>query len=53
MDNLEEPEKDLVALGFVEAIPYSPEGDPLLALLGPSLREVAQELGLFNQVSDR
>jgi hypothetical protein len=42
----DDPEKDLIGLGFVENIPYSPEGDPLLALLGPSLRAVAIELGL-------
>ena len=46
-DAAEDPEKDLIGLGFVENIPYSPEGDPLLSLLGPSLREVARELGLM------
>lgn len=45
-----EPEKDLIGLGFVETIPPSPEGDPLLYLLGPSLREVAVELGLVGPV---
>lgn len=44
----EAPEKDLIGLGFVETIPGSPEGDQLLDKLGPSLRHVAKELGLFN-----
>lgn len=39
-------EKDLIGLGFVEALPAAPEGDPLLERLGPSLRQVAEELGL-------
>lgn len=41
------PEQDLIALGFVEAIPFTPEGDPLLQLLGPEMRKVAKELGLL------
>jgi hypothetical protein len=44
------PERDLISLGFVEAIPYTPEGDPLLDLLDPLLREEAEVLGLFNPV---
>lgn len=49
----ESPEKDLIGLGFVENIPYSPEGDPLLGLLGPSLREVALELGLLGPTGSK
>lgn len=40
-------EKDLIGLGFVEAIPCEPEGAPLLRRLGPHLSQVARELGLF------
>ncbi len=42
-----DPEKDLIALGFVEVIPIAPDGNPLLKLLGPTLHEVARELGLL------
>ena len=41
------PEKDLIALGFVEAIPFPPEGAPLLLRLGSQLTQVARELGLL------
>ena len=41
------PEKDLIALGFVEAIPFPPEGAPLLLRLGTQLTQVARELGLL------
>lgn len=37
----------LIAVGFVEMLPATPAGDPLLELLGPSLRQVAQEMSLF------
>ncbi|NPD03761.1 hypothetical protein HN031_03565 [Nocardioides sp. zg-1308] len=43
----EPAEKDLIGLGFVEAIPYRPEGAPLLARLGPELTQVADDLGLL------
>ncbi|MBL0749275.1 hypothetical protein [Nocardioides baculatus] len=43
----EAPEKDLIGLGFVEAIPYPPEGAALLLRLGPELTQVAGELGLL------
>lgn len=39
-------EKDLIGLGFVEAIPYPPEGAALLLRLGPQLTQVARDLGL-------
>lgn len=38
-------EKDLIGLGFVEAIPYPPEGAALLLRLGPELTQVARDLG--------
>lgn len=41
------PEKDLIGLGFVEAIPFPPEGAALLLRLGPELTGVAHELGLL------
>ncbi len=41
------PEKDLIALGFVEAIPFPPEGAALLLRLGSGLTQVARELGLL------
>jgi hypothetical protein len=41
-------EKDLIGLGFVEAIPFRPAGAPLLARLGPELTQVASELGLLS-----
>ena len=41
------PERDLIGLGFVEAIPSTPYGDPVLRLLGPAMHEVAAELGLL------
>lgn len=40
-------EKDLIGLGFVEAIPLPPEGTALLLRLGPHLTQVADELGFF------
>lgn len=40
-------EKDLIGLGFVETIPFPPEGAPLLLRLGPRLTQVADELGLL------
>lgn len=46
------PERDLIALGFVEAVPYTPQGDPLLRLLGPAMHEVAGELGLLAPITD-
>lgn len=45
-DAAEPPEKDLIGLGFVETIPYPPEGAPLLLRLGPSLTQVAEEIGI-------
>jgi len=39
--------EELIAVGFVEMLPATPAGDPLLELLGPSLRHVAQEMNLF------
>lgn len=39
-------EKDLIGLGFVETIPYPPEGNALLLRLGPKLTQVARDLGL-------
>lgn len=44
-------EKDLIGLGFVEAIPFPPEGAPLLLRLGPHLTRVADELGILQQRS--
>ncbi len=41
------PEKDLIGLGFVEAIPLPPEGTALLLRLGPHLTQVADDLGFF------
>ena len=41
------PLQDLIGLGFVEMLPATPVGDPLLALLPPALNQVAHELGLF------
>jgi hypothetical protein len=40
-------QRDLIGLGFVEVIPYPPEGGPLLARLGPNLTQVANDLGLL------
>lgn len=45
-DAADAPEKDLIGLGFVETIPYPPEGAPLLLRLGPSLTQVAEEIGI-------
>lgn len=39
--------KDLIGLGFVEALPYPPEGAALLLRLGPELTGVARDLGLL------
>jgi CdiI immunity protein len=41
------PLQDLIGLGFVEMLPATPVGDPLLDLLPPALNQVAHELGLF------
>ena len=46
--NAEAAEKDLIGLGFVEAIPFPPEGAALLLRLGPALTHVAGELGLLS-----
>jgi hypothetical protein len=43
----EPAEKDLIGLGFVEAISYPPDGATLLLRLGPALTHVAGELGLL------
>jgi hypothetical protein len=43
----EPAEKDLIGLGFVEAIPARPDGAALLMRLGPGLTEVAGDLGLL------
>ena len=40
-------EKDLIGLGFVEAVPAAPEGAALLMRLGSGLTEVAGDLGLL------
>ena len=48
----EPAEKDLVGLGFVEAIPYRPAGAPLLTRLGPELTQVAAELGLLTDPTE-
>jgi hypothetical protein len=48
----EAAEKDLIGLGFVEAIPYNPVGAPLLARLGPELTQVATELGLLTNPNE-
>lgn len=45
----EPAERDLIGLGFVEAIPFPPPGAPLLLRLGPQLTRVAEELGLMEQ----
>ena len=34
--------EELIAVGFVEMLPATPSGDPLLELLGPSLRQAAR-----------
>lgn len=43
------PERDLIAPGFVEAIPFPPEGEALLRRLGPELAAVARELGILRK----
>ena len=43
----EADEKDLIGLGFVECIPFPPEGAALLLRLGPALTQLASELGLL------
>ena len=43
----EPAEKDLIGLGFVETIPFPPEGAPLLLRLGPELTQVAEEIGIL------
>ena len=45
----EPPEKDLIGLGFVEPIPFPPEGAALLLRLGPALTQVARELEILPQ----
>lgn len=40
-------EQNLIALGFVEEVPYPPEGAPLLLRLGPTLTRVAHEIGIL------
>jgi hypothetical protein len=51
-ERAEAAERDLIGLGFVEAIPYRPAGAPLLARLGPELTQVASELGLLTSPTD-
>jgi hypothetical protein len=48
----EAAEKDLIGLGFVEAIPYRPDGAPLLVRLGPELTQVAADLGLLTHPTE-
>ena len=43
----------LIAVGFVEMLPATPAGDPLLELLAPELRQVAQEMNLFEPWGDQ
>lgn len=40
--------QDLIGVGFVEMLPESPEGDTVLSLLGPRLRELAEDRHLFD-----
>lgn len=40
--------QDLIGVGFVEMLPKSPEGDAVLNLLGPALRELAEDMHLFD-----
>ena len=40
--------QDLIGVGFVEMLPESPEGDAVLGLLGPRLRELAEDMHLFD-----
>lgn len=40
--------QDLIGVGFVEMLPESPEGDAVLNLLGPALRELAEDMHLFD-----
>ena len=40
--------QDLIGVGFVETLPESPEGDAVLGLLGPRLRELAEDMHLFD-----
>ncbi len=40
--------QDLIGVGFVETLPESPEGDAVLNLLGPALRELAEDMNLFD-----
>lgn len=37
--------KDLVGVGFVEMLPHTPVGDPILTLLGPKLSPVGRRDG--------
>jgi len=45
-DQADDVVENLIAVGYVEMLPATPEGDPLLALLGPSLYKVAQDMNL-------
>lgn len=44
--------KDLVGVGFVEMLPPTPKGDPVLSLLGPELAQVAHDMNLFEPWPD-
>ena len=44
--------KDLIGVGFVEMIPHTPTGDPILDRLGPSLRGVAEDMGLLRPANE-
>ena len=45
----EPAEKDLIGLGFVETLPFPPEGAAMLLRLGPELSQVARDLGLLRE----
>ena len=49
-DSGDEVLKDLIGVGFVEMIPQSPDGDPILEQLPPSLRSLATQMGLCAEV---
>lgn len=44
--------QDLIGVGFVEMLPEAPEGNAVLNLLGPKLREVAHDLDLLEPGTD-
>lgn len=44
--------KDLIGVGFVEMLPHTPDGDPILNLLGPELRQVARDMGLLSPAEE-